>query len=292
MKTIPLFLALFAWLPAAAQHTDAGEFKFRIDEIRYSNNSSRSIRFVALNNSPGPVTLYFGLIGNNFNSDKSLPITLVVPPNSSQDIAYVTQARHWEPFNPSLRYSYQPGNAFMLPDRNAHYILPFEKGTKFLVVQGPAGKGALGTLITHDNDHSRYAFDLGVSEGTPVVAAREGMVVDVKDHFTMGAPDPSLSNKANFVAIMHDDRSIAYYMHLSPRSALVKSGQWVWAGDRIANTGNTGFTYGPHLHFDVRRAAISEKGEAVLLSIPVNFYQRDGWGERIVLEEDMMINAK
>jgi len=292
MKTIPFALALFAWLPALAQYPDDDSFQFRIEEIRSSNNSSQNIRFVATNNTAGPVSLFFGLTGSNLTVDKSLPLTLVIPPNSTQDIVQVTQTTRWEPLHSKLRYSYQPGNIFMSPDRNARYILPFQKDAKFLVVQGPAGMGVPGTLVTHDNDYSRYAYDFGVSEGTPVIAAREGMVLDVRDHFTTGAPDPSLSNRANFVAIMHDDRSIAYYLHLSPRSALVKSGQWVWAGEHIGYSGNTGYTYGPHLHFDVRRAAVSEKGEVVQMSIPVDFYQRDGWGERIVLDEGMLIKAQ
>ncbi|MCL2590155.1 MAG: M23 family metallopeptidase [Betaproteobacteria bacterium] len=291
MKIIPFVLTLFAWLPAAAQNIDVSTFQFRIEEIRASHESSQDIRFVAVNNSPATVTLFFGATGSNLYADKDLPLTLIVDPNSSQDIVHVTHTNRWEPLRLNLRYSYQPGNAFMLPDRHARYILPLEKGTPFLVVQGPAGMGVPGTLVTHDNDYSRYAFDLGVSEGTPVTAAREGIVIDAKDSFTVGRPDPSLGNKANYVAVMHEDKSIAYYLHLSPHSVVVNLGQWVYAGDLIAYSGNTGFTYGPHLHFDVRRAAISAKGEVVHMSVPVDFYQRDGAGEKIVLEEGMLIKA-
>jgi len=292
IKIIRFVLALFVCLPAAAQTIDK-TFQFRIEEIRSANHSLQNIQFVAVNNSPAVVTLFFGLTkDNNLNLDKDLPLTLIVDPNSSQEIVHVTQVARWEPLRFNLHYSYQPGNAFMSPNRNARYILPFEKGTPFLVVQGPAGMGALGTLVTHDNDYSRYAFDFGVSEGTPVTAAREGIVIDVKSHFTEGRPDPSLSNKANFVAIMHDDRSIGYYLHLAPHRVLVQPGQWVFAGDLIAYTGNTGFTYGPHLHFDVRRAAVSEKGEVVHMSVPVDFYQRNETGEKIVVEEGMLIKAQ
>ncbi|MCL2876650.1 MAG: M23 family metallopeptidase [Betaproteobacteria bacterium] len=291
MKIILFVLALLTWPLAVAQDIDDDTFKFRIEEIRASLNLSQNVKFFAINNSPAPVTVSFGLTGSNLSPDKPLPLTLVVDTHSRQEIVHVTQARRLEPLQYSLRYSYQPGDIFMPPDRHARYILPFAKGTPFLVVQGPAGMGALGTLVTHDNDHSRYAYDFGVSEGTPVHAAREGMVIDVKDSFTEGRPDPSLGKKANFVGIMHDDRSIAYYLHLAPHRVLVKVGQWVYAGDLIAYSGNTGFTYGPHLHFDVRRAAVSEKGEVVHVSIPVDFYPRDQMGEKIVLKEGDLIKA-
>ncbi|MCL2644572.1 MAG: M23 family metallopeptidase [Betaproteobacteria bacterium] len=292
MKIILFSLALFVSLPTAAQNPNDDTFKFRIEEIRATQNTSQNVRFVAVNNSPATVSVSLNLTGSNLNLDKKPPLTLAVDPNSSQEIVHVTQAKRLEPLRYSIRYSYQPGDVFTAPNRNARYFLPFPKDTSFLVVQGPAGMGALGTLVTHDNDHSRYAYDFGVSEGTPVTAAREGIVVDVKDHFTVGRPDPSLSGKANFVAVMHDDRSIAYYLHLAPRRVLVKPGQWVFAGDLIAYSGNTGFTYGPHLHFDVRRAAVSDKGEVVHMSVPVDFYPRDWTGGKVVLEEGMMVKTQ
>ena len=285
---ILLVLALFAWPHAVAQDNGGDKHPFRIDEFR----SSQKIWFVAVNNSPAVITVHFGLTGSNYDSDRQLPVTLIVNPYSSEDIVHITQAARWEPLRLTSRYSFQPGDPFTPPDRQARYLLPFEKGTSFLVVQSPDSRPGTGTLITHNNDHSRYAFDFGVSEGTLVTAARDGVVIDVKDSFTTGGPNPSFSNRANYVTIMHDDRSVASYAHLAPRRVLVKPGQQVSAGTPIAFSGNTGYTHGPHLHFDVRRAAISEKGEVVHLSVPVDFYQRDGAGEMILIEEGMLIKAR
>ncbi|MDR2880526.1 MAG: M23 family metallopeptidase [Azoarcus sp.] len=283
MRTLLFVLALFAWSPALAQNYSAGIYPFRVDELRYQ--TSQKVQFVAINNSPAPITLSFDATGSNFNSDRALPLALVVEPNSSQDIAEITPRNRLEPFRYSARYSFQPGDPFMSPDRNARYFLPFVKGTSFLVVQSPDSRPGMGILITHNNDHSRFAYDFGVSEGTLVTAAREGIVIDAKDTFTVGRPDPSLSDKGNLVAIMHPDRSIGYYVHLAPHSIIVRIGQHVRAGDAIAYSGNTGYSHGPHLHFDVRRVAISEKGEVVHLSVPIDFYSRDGIGERIQLED-------
>jgi hypothetical protein len=282
-----LILALLACPLAAAQGSGEKEYPFWIEQ----HKSSQSLRFIAVNNTSGAITLFFGVTGSHFNADKDLPLTLVIEPGTSSDIVQITQATRLEPINVNFHYSFQPGDAFMQPDKHARYLLPFQKGTKFLVVQEP-GTRLGSTMVTHNNDHSRYDIDFGVSEGTLVTAAREGVVIDFKDTFTEGRPDPSFSNKANYVAIMHADRSVGYYIHLAPRGVLVKLGQQVHAGEAIAYSGNTGFTYGPHLHFGVRRAAVSGAGKVVHLSVPVDFYQRDGAGEKIEIIDGDILQAQ
>ena len=69
-------------------------------------------------------------------------------------------------------------------------------------------------------------------------------------HFKTGL---SLQNmdEANFVQILHDDGTHAIYAHLQLDTVRVKVGQRVARGEYIANSGNTGFSSGPHLHFVV-----------------------------------------
>ena len=54
----------------------------------------------------------------------------------------------------------------------------------------------------------------------------------------------------NYVAVQQDDARIAYYCHLASRS--VGAGEIVRAGDHIGIMGSTGYSTGPHLHFEVR----------------------------------------
>jgi len=60
----------------------------------------------------------------------------------------------------------------------------------------------------------------------------------------------------NYVAVIGDDGRIVYYCHLSGRS--VRAGERVDTGDEIGVEGNTGYSFGSHLHLEVRYA-----GEAI-----------------------------
>jgi len=84
--------------------------------------------------------------------------------------------------------------------------------------------------------------DLGYPVGTPVAAAWDGMVRISKGSNTGGY--------GNLVVIRHNNGLETYYAHLSRR--LVNPGQIVKAGDIIGLGGNTGRSYGAHLHFEVR----------------------------------------
>jgi len=71
---------------------------------------------------------------------------------------------------------------------------------------------------------------------------------------------------ANIIRIVHDDGTLSLYAHLNWNSIRVKPGDRVKAGQYIADSGNTGFTSGPHLHFSVQRNAGLE-----IESLPVVF---------------------
>lgn len=81
--------------------------------------------------------------------------------------------------------------------------------------------------------------DFAMPIGTPVLAVGDGEVVVAKHGGGAG----------NYVAIRHGRQYMTRYMHLS--RLLVKPGQRVKRGDRIAISGNTGRSTGPHLHFEI-----------------------------------------
>ena len=90
------------------------------------------------------------------------------------------------------------------------------------------------------------------------------MVVKIENHQSGRGDNPS----GNFVRILHDDGTMGVYLHLMRNSVAVSEGQRVALGDKLALSGNTGNSTGPHLHFVVQRNV----GMA-LESIPFNFAQ-------------------
>jgi murein DD-endopeptidase MepM/ murein hydrolase activator NlpD len=102
--------------------------------------------------------------------------------------------------------------------------------------------------------------------GTDVFAARSGVVFDVTAQNFKGGADASNMSLANFVRILHDDGTYAIYAHLNWNSIRVRVGDVVERGEYIADSGNTGYSSGPHLHFVVLRNAGMN-----MQSVPVTF---------------------
>jgi murein DD-endopeptidase MepM/ murein hydrolase activator NlpD len=97
----------------------------------------------------------------------------------------------------------------------------------------------------------RNAIDFIAPEDTPVLAAANGIVTYVKDDSNTGGPDVSFWDYTNFIVIMHAHGEYSRYDHLKYNSAKVKIGQKVISEQEIAKVGMTGYTFIPHLHFQV-----------------------------------------
>ena len=85
-----------------------------------------------------------------------------------------------------------------------------------------------------------HGIDLRAREGTRVYAAQAGKVIFVG----------WLGGYGKLVIIKHDEQYTTRYGHLS--KIMVRSGQKVKRGTVIGLSGNTGYSTGPHLHFEVR----------------------------------------
>ena len=97
----------------------------------------------------------------------------------------------------------------------------------------------------------RNAIDLIVDEETSVLAAAVGIVTFVNGSSNTGGSNPIYWSHTNFIVIMHSNGEYSRYDHLSYNSSTVKVDQQVRAGEEIAKVGMTGYTYLPHLHFQV-----------------------------------------
>ena len=81
----------------------------------------------------------------------------------------------------------------------------------------------------------------GTGYGSPVYAAKPGIVVDVSYHYSFGY----------YVTINHQNGYYTRYEHLASLSKYVKSGDYVKMGDTIGDMGNSGASQGTHLHFEI-----------------------------------------
>jgi murein DD-endopeptidase MepM/ murein hydrolase activator NlpD len=108
----------------------------------------------------------------------------------------------------------------------------------------PVKSGKITAQMYYSSGKYHGAVDFGVSVGTPVYAAADGIVVTS----TWGGSD----SYGYYVKIKHYNGYYTLYAHAS--SLVAKVGQEVKQGDLIMYSGNTGNSTGPHLHYEVRKS--------------------------------------
>lgn len=97
---------------------------------------------------------------------------------------------------------------------------------------------------------SHHGIDvISVTGICPAIAVADGEVVRVQDGVL--GHDETVYTAGNFVRIKHPNGLYSRYLHLAPNSICVKLGQKVKAGDKLGVIGDTGYSFGTHLHFDV-----------------------------------------
>lgn len=163
-----------------------------------------------------------------------------------------------------LRLTAVPGK----PARHdgSEYRQPFSAYADGSISQGFHGEAS------HQDAANAYAVDFALLLGTPVLAARGGTVMEVVDGFPDdGGARAADVDKANLVRILHEDGSMAVYAHLMQDSVTVKPGQWVAPGAVIGQSGNSGYSRGPHLHF-----AVQVNAGMRLESVPFRLRAADG----------------
>lgn len=103
---------------------------------------------------------------------------------------------------------------------------------------------------------------IDITGGTVVIAAKEGTVVEVYNkckHNDRSTADCGHNNTGgNSITIKHSDGTYTSYLHLKPDTILVKVGDKVFGGQKIATVGSTGKSTGPHLHFAYFKGSVSK----------------------------------
>ena len=131
--------------------------------------------------------------------------------------------------------------ASAIPLETPEVGVPFGCGMSFPVSQ----VHNIGSHVGNDS----WAWDFRMPEGTPVVAALEGMVRLARGDSDEGGCDPAMARKANYVVIESPGNIETQYLHFSV--VTVVPGQHVRRGELLGYSGKTGWACGAHLHFKV-----------------------------------------
>jgi murein DD-endopeptidase MepM/ murein hydrolase activator NlpD len=216
-------------------------------------NGERGIALVAVNECRCPVEF-----GVRVGQDTPLFGRAVVPPQSESLLLEVPAPTGQGRLPFDFAYVIGEPGAVHAPSRP--YRAPFALAQSFAITQ------AAPQQVTHKDPASREAVDIAMPVGTAIHAAREGVVINVAHGHYRGGTTSDVQDEANFVQVLHDDGTSAIYAHLQLDTVRVRPGQRVQRGEYIANSGNTGFSSGPHLHFVVLR-----NGGMRSESVPVAF---------------------
>ncbi|WP_271436492.1 M23 family metallopeptidase [Thermospira aquatica] len=258
MSFLRLLVLFLAWLPL-------GVFA-QVKLI--TNRVGNEWIFTVTNAFACPVQVQ--LMFSNQNGEKEA-VHLVVPAYSEQVVLSLTNTK-----NPLFRFSYELGDPFVEP-KDVEYWLPLAPGQLVRVTQG------YNTRFSHKGKNA-YSIDFALAIGTPVYAARDGVVVMTKSNGVRGGNRKAYRRHANYVIIYHNDGTFAHYVHLKYKGVVVKPGDYVRAGQLIGYSGNTGWTRGPHLHFMVTRSGYMDR-----LSIPTRFYASSGSLSNLVAREFYLV---
>jgi hypothetical protein len=224
------------------------------------------IRLIATNEYFAPVELalrFETIRGLEFPHPDD-PLRWLVPPRSAMPL--VRLGRLDGAVQPTLEYRYE----YLIGDPQARHRPAQPYRVPFAIASDHTISQAYPDMITHNTPDSQYAVDIAMPVGTDVFAARDGVVFDVTAGNFKGGADAANMSLANVVRILHDDGTYAIYAHLNWNSIRVRVGDVVERGEYIADSGNTGYTSGPHLHFAVVRNV-----GMMMESVPVRFVGAD-----------------
>lgn len=163
----------------------------------------------------------------------------------------------YEPNNLEFPYRLYPGTQIMVPGgvRNVWFWTAPQLPSSRPSTSDSTGSGiapqiqGTGTFIwpvgyrriTQHYWYGHPAIDIGLPEGTPVLAADTG---------TVTWAGWNVYGYGNLIVVNHGNGYETYYGHLSGIN--VSPGQVVYQGNQIGSSGNTGRSSGPHLHFEIR----------------------------------------
>ena len=208
----------------------------------FHENKDQGYIVYASNSELFPFSISLDLDISNLDFSERDKRIFVIPPKSVRyKIGELTVADQRSRYRFSYKYISAMGDVTITRyDRSFQYDLPFPKGSSFKLFQGYNG------TASHKNEN---ALDFTMPEGTEVLAARDGIVVQIVVNNNQSCFEEECKKYNNYITIMHSDGTFAMYVHIKQNGTKLNIGDWVKKGDVIAYSGNVGYSKGPHLHF-------------------------------------------
>jgi murein DD-endopeptidase MepM/ murein hydrolase activator NlpD len=254
-------LLLLAGLVAAADSARAEPRCLDAARVCLDVREERAaISFVVTNREAAPFSVRVLVTErHNLTPRTPLPFRAVIAAGEERTIGNLDVVDPGRGTRYEVRWDAALGDALARHAAETRYRMPFGGREPRVLSQGEGGAAS-------HRGRARHSFDFAMPWGTPVLAAREGVVVRVVDAHATGGLRKRLFDQANQVELLHDDGTLATYAHLR-QGAVVQVGQTVRAGERIGFSGDTGYSSGPHLHFMVWK----REPDLSWASLPIRF---------------------
>ncbi|TFH42752.1 MAG: tetratricopeptide repeat protein [Chrysiogenales bacterium] len=130
---------------------------------------------------------------------------------------------------------------------SAHYVTHMGLNRWCYDIYGSDEKGA---LIRPGVEEQRSRLSDWYGYGAVIYSPLGGKVIAAEDDNPDDIPYPATPGKGNYIDIMTDDGKILHFYHIQRGSLMVRKGDRVEAGGRIARLGNSS-SFTPHIHFGV-----------------------------------------
>jgi len=256
--------------PAGEQEVQQEQIERRFEKPEvtlFQRSDPGGVMLIAKSTYFGPVQIAFRVHPiENVSAKTHRSGLTVLPPRSETEVVFVGKSVEQVDLRFDSEFQFVPGQPGAEHRPEQPYRLPYALSSAVRVSQ------AYPVVKTHGDPASQYAVDFVMPVGTDVFAARDGVVIEVASDFFESGTDYEVDGpRANVVRILHADGTMALYVHLNWNTIRVVPGQRVRRGEYLADSGNTGFTTGPHLHFVVQR---NEGG--ALVAVPLEFAGPNG----------------
>jgi murein DD-endopeptidase MepM/ murein hydrolase activator NlpD len=208
----------------------------------FAENKKQGYVLYANNNAFCPETISLDLNLTNLSFSKDQQKIFIIPAKTYKfrlgELDIIDPGGKYEY---SFRYNYNFGDINLKNyDTSYIYDLPYQKGKRFLVIQGYNGN------FSHQNEN---ALDFKMPEGTEILAARDGIVIKVVQNNTESCPIEECKKFGNYITIYQNDGTFSDYGHIKYNGSKVMVGDNIKKGDLVGYSGNTGWSTVPHLHF-------------------------------------------